>query len=656
MDCACGPDPAPDPVAMKSSQTTSAPPHARRYPIGVEIIRNDDGVTETHARVWAPGRRSVELVTSDDGGGSSDSALDPEGDGYFSGLVGNLGAGTLYRFRLDGGDAFPDPMSRFQPEGPHGPSMLVDATGYEWSDRDWGGVAIDGQVIYEMHVGTFTKAGTFRAAIERLPDLVDVGITVLEIMPVADFAGQFGWGYDGVNLFAPSRLYGTPDDLRALVDAAHRLELGVILDVVYNHLGPDGNYLTQFTPRYMAEKATEWGNALNFDGENSGPVREYFLTNARYWIEEFHFDGLRLDATQQIFDTSTPNIMAEVAAAVRDSARGRKTIVVGENEPQRASLVRPVRVGGCALDALWNDDFHHSARVAATGRDEAYFSGYTGGAQELLSAAKYGFLYQGEWYAWQHQRRGEPAFDLTPAQWVIFIENHDQIANSGAGRRFHQETSPGRARTLTALLLLLPMTPMLFQGQEFAASSPFLYFADHHPDLAKLVRDGRSKFCAQFPSIAAPDAAPAVADPADTWTFIRCKLDWAERKSHAHALHLHRDLLRLRREDATIRARKPRGLDGAVLSDRAFVLRFFGEANDDRLLVVNLGSRIRAESIAEPLLAPPWRKRWTTIFSTESMKYGGWGTPPLETLDSGWQIPAECAALLAPTDDETTSR
>jgi len=428
----------------------------------------------------------------------------------------------------------------------------------------------------------------------------------------------------------------------------------VILDVVYNHLGPDGNYITQFSPRYVSEQATEWGNALNFDGDDSAPVREYFLTNARYWIEEFHFDGLRLDATQQIFDSSDPHILTEIGATVRDAARGRKTIVVAENEPQCSSLVRPVRDGGSALDALWNDDLHHTARVAVTGRVEAYFTGYTGNAQELVSAAKYGFLYQGQWYEWQKHRRGEPSLDLQPSQWVIFTDNHDQIANTGAGRRLHQETSPGRARTLTALLLLLPSTPMLFQGQEFASSSPFLYFADHNPELAQLVREGRTKFISQFPSIASPDGTSTASDPADPWTFVRCKLDWAERKTNAHALDLHRDLLRLRREDPTLRVRKRRSLDGAVLNERAFVLRFFGSEDDDRLLIVNFGNRLQADSIAEPLLAPPWLKRWETVFSTESMKYGGWGTPPIETLDAGWQIPAESAALLAPIDDDET--
>lgn len=581
--------------------------------------------------------------------------LRDEGNGYFSGDLREVSAGTTYRFRLDGGDAFPDPASRYQPEGPHGPSVVVDHESYEWGDRDWKGVTIDGQVIYELHVGTFTKEGTFRSAIERLPDLVDVGVTVIEIMPIADFPGRFGWGYDGVNLFAPSRLYGTPDDLRGLVDAAHRLDLGVILDVVYNHFGPDGNYLPEFSSHYFNDRPTEWGASLNFDGENCGPVREFFIANARYWIEEFHFDGLRLDATQQIFDTSPTNIIAEVAAAVRAAAGARATILVAENEPQESVLVRSTDEGGYGLDAVWNDDFHHSVRVAATGRCEAYFSGYRGSAQELLSAAKYGYLYQGEWYAWQSQRRGTPALDLPACRFVVFIQNHDQVANSGAGNRIHEETSPGRYRALTTLCLLMPQTPMLFQGQEFAATSPFLYFADHREELAKLVFEGRAKFVTQFPSLAAVDERVRIDDPADPETFIRCKLDWSERQKHKAALDLHRDLLRIRREDRVLCAPRRR-LDGIVLNEHALILRWFGDGGDDRLLVVNLGARLHAEPLADPLVVAPNRKPWRMVFSTESVEYGGWGAPPLETTNDGWWIPAESAALLASTHDTTTSR
>jgi maltooligosyltrehalose trehalohydrolase len=637
---------------MALSPSTIARTEARRYPIGVEVVRRPDGTAGAHARVWAPQTKAVEVVTYDDATIVSTSPLSPEGNGYHSGAVENAQAGTLYRLRLAPDEPYPDPASRYQPEGPHGPSMIVDATMYDWADDHWRGASLPGQVIYELHIGTFTAAGTFRSAIDRLPDLVDIGVTVIEVMPLADFAGRFGWGYDGVNLYAPSRLYGTPDDLRALIDAAHRLELAVILDVVYNHFGPDGNYLTRFAPRYFSGGNTDWGEAINYDGADAAPVREYFITNARYWIEEFHFDGLRLDATQQIYDSTSPNILAEISAAVRAAAGDKRTIVVGENEPQNVRLLDPAASGGSGLDGLWNDDFHHSAHVAATGRSEAYYEGYRGTAQEFVSAAKYGFLYQGQWYGWQKGRRGTPSVDVHPSRLITFTQNHDQIANSGAGRRLHQETSPGRFRALTALTLLLPQTPMLFQGQEFAASSPFLYFADHSAELATLVRDGRLRFLAQFPSIEAREGAAAIADPVDPSTFLRCKLDWAERRVNVQAVDLHRDLLRLRREDAVLRAPRLRGVDGAVINDHAFMIRFFGGADGDRLLLVNLGARLQADPIPEPLLAPPRGDRWRTVFGTESPKYGGWGTPPIETDTDGWWLPAESATLLS-TESET---
>jgi maltooligosyltrehalose trehalohydrolase len=635
-------------MPSSTSKPTGLPLSIRRYPIGVEFLHRSSGPPQGHARVWAPECRLVELVTKDDSGAAIDSPLDSEGNGYFSGFIQNVLPGTKYRFRLDNGDAFPDPASRFQPEGPHGPSVMIDPTTFVWHDDGWQGIHLADQVLYELHVGTFTREGTFAAAIDRLGDLSDVGVTTIEVMPVGEFPGRFGWGYDGVNLFAPSHLYGTPDDFRAFVDAAHQTGLGVILDVVYNHLGPDGNYLPRFSSRYLSGKRTEWGDALNFDGEDSAPVREFFTTNARYWIEEFHLDGLRLDATQQIFDQSSPHIIADVAAAVRAAAGDKATIVVGENEPQDVMLLRPREEGGCALDGLWNDDFHHSAWVAATGRAEAYYCGYHGSPQEFISAAKYGFLFQGEWYAWQHDRRGTPALDVSPERLIVFTQNHDQVANTARGHRVHRETSPARCRALAALLLLPPQTPMLFQGQEFAASSPFLYFADHKPELARLVRQGRAEFVSQFASIGSEPAEARVPDPSDIETFRRCKLDWSERSSHREAVALHRDLIRLRREDATLSRRTAGQLDGAVLADHAFALRFFGVGGDDRLLIVNLGPRLRPETIPEPLLAPPANRCWTMCFSTESPEYGGWGTPHVETERHGWWIPAESAVLLRP--------
>ena len=360
--------------------------------------------------------------------------------------------------------------------------------------------------------------------------------------------------------------------------------------MVYNHIGPDGNYLKQFAADYFTDRyQNEWGEALNFDGPHSEPVREFFLANAAYWIEEFHLDGLRLDATQQIFDESPEHILAAISRRVREAACGRSTLIVGENEVQHVKLVRARELGGYGIDGLWNDDFHHSAMVALTGHNEAYYTDYRGDPQELVAAAKWGFLYQGQYYSWQKKRRGTPALDQPPARFITFLQNHDQVANSGRGLRCHLLTSPGRYKAMTAFLLLAPGTPMLFQGQEFAASSPFLFFADHNPDLAKLVRRGRAEFLSQFRSLARPEMQACLADPADPDTFERCKLDFAERQTHAEIYAVHRDLLRLRREDPAFRAERLHGVDGAVLGPEAFVLRYFAEDGNDRLLLVNLG-------------------------------------------------------------------
>ena len=617
--------------------------HQRSLPVGAEV-QPGAGV---HFRVWAPGSSKVTLLLSDHED-LADARLCPlvrEEDGYWSVAVGDASTGMFYRYQLDDG-AFPDIASRFQPNGPHGSSQIIDPMAYRWSDLGWGGVRPEGQIIYEMHIGTFTKAGTWEAAAERLPHLAELGVTLLEILPVADFPGQFGWGYDGVNLFAPTRLYGTPDDFRSFVDRAHALGLGVILDVVYNHAGPDGNYMRSYAPQYFSERyVTEWGEALNFDGEGHGAVRELFVANAGYWIEEFHLDGLRLDATQMILDASPTHIIAEVSARVREAAKGRGTYIVGENEPQDARLIRKLEQGGHGLDALWNDDFHHSAIVALTGRNEAYYTDYNGRPQEFISSAKWGFIYQGQHYQWQQKRRGTPTLNFVPANFVHFLQNHDQIANSLLGHRIHTVSSPARLRALTALLLLGPATPMLFQGQEFASSAPFLYFADHVPELAKLVAKGREEFLRQFPSIASADAHSLIPNPESEETFLRCKLDFEDSERNALVLAMHRDLIRIRKTDLLL-GRAVRGsYDGAVLSESAFVLRYFGSDSDDRLLVVNLGARVHCSPAPEPLLAPPSECEWEIHWSSEDPIYGGGGTPPLDGPDN-WQIPAEAAVLL----------
>src|SRR5438477_437446 len=376
----------------------------RRYPIGAELV----GEKQTDFRVWAPKAQQVDVVLEGTAGAKPHfCSLTAEPGGYFSGATDAV-PGARYRFRVNGAENFyPDPASRFQPDGPHGSSCIVDPTQFRWSDADWPGLKLKGQIFYEMHIGTFTSEGTWRGAAEQLAELARIGITVIEMMPVADFPGRFGWGYDGVNLFAPTRLYGRPDDLRRFVNEAHAAGIGVILDVVYNHFGPDGNYLRAFSPAYFSDRyKNEWGEALNFDGADAGPVREFFLANAAYWIDEFHLDGLRLDATQQIFDSSPENIMAAIGRHVRVAARGRNTLIVAENETQHTKLVRPAERGGYGLDALWNDDFHHSAQVALTGNNQAYYTDYLGTPQELISAAKWGYLFQGQHYSWQKKRRG----------------------------------------------------------------------------------------------------------------------------------------------------------------------------------------------------------------------------------------------------------
>jgi maltooligosyltrehalose trehalohydrolase len=627
---------------MRLDQTLPKAAPRRRLPIGAEV-QPGGGV---HFRVWAPRARRVEVVVEGErerkAGGRRATRLGPEADGCFFGAVDDAREGTRYRYRLDGaGELRPDPASRFQPEGPHGPSEVVDPGRFRWTDRDWPGVRLEGQVVYEMHVGTFTLEGTWDAARRELPELARAGITVIELMPVADFAGRFGWGYDGVNLYAPTRLYGCPDDFRQFVDDAHRLGLGVILDVVYNHLGAEGCYLEPFSERYFSRRhMTDWGRALNFDDEDAGPVREFVVANAGYWIDEFHLDGLRLDATQDIHDSSAEHVLAAVSRRAREAAPGRPILLVAENEPQQAHLVMPPTEGGYGLDALWNDDFHHTAMVALTGRREAYYRDYLGTPQELISAVKRGFLYQGQRYSWQDQSRGTPVLALAPARFVTFLQNHDQIANSLHGRRVHVLTSPGRYRAMTALWLLAPGTPMLFQGQEFAASSPFLYFADLHPELRETVRRGRADFLRQFPSLAQPD----LPDPADPRTFERSKLDRSERESHAEALHLHRDLLRLRRDDPVFRGQRPGGLDGAVLGPAVFVLRLFGQADGDRLVLVNLGPDWPLEPAPEPLLAPPARARWELVWSSEAPRYGGSGVAAVAP-DGGGTVAGESAMV-----------
>lgn len=636
------------PTAQEDPQRRRQIP--RRFPIGAEC----DAGGLTDFRVWAPSASTVDLVlggsdavghAAQTGVGALVNAMRREAGGYWS-CTCDCPAGSRYRFRLDGAGLYPDPASRFQPLGPHGPSEVVDSFAYRWQDDQWPGLHLQGQVLYEIHLGTFTSEGSFNAAARDLPRLRSLGVTCVELMPIADFPGAFGWGYDGVNLFAPSRLYGRPEDLRSFVDEAHGLGLGVLLDVVYNHLGLEGNYALAFSPGYETDRyENEWGKSINFDGPDSGPVREFFLTNACYWLREFHFDGFRLDATHAINDSSEEHILAALVARARRETT-KPILIIAENEAQRSETLA-VPPEGWGVDALWNDDFHHSCWVALSGHSPGYYSSYQGTPQEFLSAAKWSYLYQGQYDRWRGGRRGTPTRGIPRPRFVHYLDNHDQVANSARGKRAHSLGSPSRFRALAALLLLLPQTPLLFQGQEFGSESPFLFFADHEPVLAAEVRRGRQQLMAKFTALGGEEVTVPPPDPGDPRTFERCKLEEGPIRQEGPIWRLHTDLLALRKSDRTLSGQAADGLEGAVLGATALAVRFFSSEADDRLLLVNLGADLVAEPAAEPLLAPPPGTEWLQLWSSEAPEYGGGGASfPGER--QRWFLPGEAAVLLGP--------
>ena len=630
---------------------------ANREPLCTSFVGAIRSGDETRFRVWAPDARRVEVVVESPKAATLE--LERGADGYFTGGDARIPVGALYKYRVDGAGPWPDPCSRYQPQGPHGPSMVSDADAYRWSDSAWRGARMQGQVIYELHVGAFTPEGTFDAAADKLRYLRDLGVTMIEIMPLAECPGRWNWGYDGVQLFAPYHVYGAADAFKRFIDRAHTHGLAVILDVVYNHLGPDGNYLKCFSPHYFSKRyKTDWGEALNFDAEWSHGARDLVIHNVRYWIREFHLDGFRLDATQSIFDESERHIIAELVDEARAAARPRDIVVIAENEPQRSEHLLPPAQGGFGLDAMWNDDFHHAAKVALTGSRDGYFSDYTGRAQEFLSCIRHGFLYQGQWYEWQKQPRGAGARGLTPWSSVVFIQNHDQVGNTFIGDRVHSTTAPARYRALTALMLLAPQTPFLFMGQEFASSRRFMFFADHDGALGRLVHEGRREFLRQFRAYADPAAQALIADPGGEAAFVDSKLDWSEAQRHAHALLFHRELLQLRARDPVISQQRRDVLEGATLSEHALVLRWFDDVHGDRLLVVNLDRELTLTPAPEPLLAPRRHCAWRLQWSSEDPGYGGHGkTAPVEADGRGpWRIPGQCTSLLVSEENVRRKR
>jgi maltooligosyltrehalose trehalohydrolase len=535
-------------------------------------------------RVWAPDVRSLALVLYG-GKAAGRHPLARMDGGVYETWVRGAAAGDRYAYRIDDEQELPDPASRFQPDGVHGPSQIVDPSAFTWTDAAFRIRQRQDLIVYELHVGTFTPEGTFAGVESRLPYLRDLGITALELMPVADFAGTRNWGYDGVALFAPSRTYGTPDDLRRLVDAAHGHGLAVILDVVYNHLGPEGAYLPRFARRYLTDKhQTPWGGAVNVDDEGSQFVRRFIIENAVHWVREYHLDGLRLDATHSLVDDTRPHIVHELAAAVR-AAAGREIIIHAEDHRNLATLVQPVAQGGWGLDGVWADDFHHVVRRMVAGDAHSYFADFEGSIDELARIIRQGWLYTGQHSKYMNEKRGTEPSDVPMLASVVCLQNHDQVGNRATGDRLHHDVPADRWRAASVVLLTTPMTPLLFMGQEWAASSPFQYFTDLEPGLGRLVTEGRRREFAGFPAFSDPAQRERIPDPQAAATFENSRLNWAEQSAPAHArsLALYRALIALRRDhEALAGDRATHG--AAVASGEGVVLRRAGR--DDTFWIV----------------------------------------------------------------------
>jgi maltooligosyltrehalose trehalohydrolase len=516
-------------------------------PFGAEI--RDDGTTRFC--LWAPKASSVAVQFKDRQRALPMSRGD---EGWFE-LTTEARAGAQYSFKIDDKQLVPDPASRFQPSGVHGPSEVIDPFAYDWQHSSWKGRPWDEAIVYELHVGTFSPHGTFAGVEAKLDYLVELGVTAVELMPLASFPGVRKWGYDGVLSYAPSRPYGRPHDLKRLIDSAHAKNLMVFLDVVYNHFGPEGNYLGLYAPDFFTERhKTPWGQAINFDGPNSRPVRDFYIHNALYWLEEYHFDGLRFDAVHAIVDDSRPDILSELAEKVRTKFVDERHVhLVLENDKNAArSLCANTQPRSSCYNAQWNDDIHHAAHVLVTGEADGYYSDYAKDpVRQLGRCLAEGFSFQGEPSAFRDgANRGEPSRDLPPTCFVSFLQNHDQIGNRALGVRITQLADAEMVKVAMAILLLAPSPPLLFMGEEFAAASPFLFFCDFGPELAAKVTEGRRSEFARFEQFNSPQAQAQIPDPNATETFLRSKLDWdsVAQEPHHNWLEFYRNVLQCRFE------------------------------------------------------------------------------------------------------------
>ncbi len=496
--------------------------------------------------VWAPRARTVAVKIGD-----AQHPMEPSERGWWTASVEEAGPGSDYCFVLDGEHPVPDPRSEWQPQGIHGPSRIVDHSAFGWTDRNWQAKPLSSAIVYELHVGTFTPLGTFQSAIERLDYLLDLGITHIELMPVNEFSGPWGWGYDGVDLFAPHSGYGTPDDLKRLVNACHAKGLAVLLDVVYNHFGPVGNYLNRFGPYFTEAYHTPWGAAVNLDHKSSFEVRRFFSDNALMWLRDYHFDGLRLDAVHAFIDRSAFHFLEHLSREVDalSSQLGKYLVLIAESDLNDPRIVTSREANGYGLDAQWSDDFHHALHVVLTGERSGYYQDF-GSFSQLAKALRHAYIYDGIYSGYRGRLHGRPAIGLSGHHFLGYAQNHDQIGNRAQGERLCHLVSPGRQKIAAALVLISPFVPMLFQGEEFGASSPFLYFSQHEdPDLSHKVSEGRRREFEDFGWN--PEEVP---DPQDPVTFERSKLRWDEVREEPHAslLDWHKKLIALRRSTSAL--------------------------------------------------------------------------------------------------------
>jgi maltooligosyltrehalose trehalohydrolase len=555
------------------------------------------GPSGTTFTLWAPSVNAVELELIDSG---DRIPMQQGADGVYSLVTDRAPAGTRYKFRVDGEHSFPDPASRFQPEGVHGPSVVVDSVGFKWTDGDWRGITLSEMVIYELHIGTFSPEGSFDGVIDRLEYLQELGINTIELMPVADFPGDRNWGYDHAALFAPSRAYGRPDDLRRLVDKAHSLGMAVLLDVIYNHFGPDGAYAAAFAPFFTKKHDTPWGLAVNLDDKGSEGVRRYFIDNALYWMQEFHFDGLRLDATDALIDDSETHFLEELRSEVDSIGFGPRRILIAEDHRNLNMVLKPLRDGGYGMDGVWADDLHHLLRHQTAGDTEAYYSDYIGTTtHDIARTIERGWFFDGVNTPSSDREPGTDPTGLRPEQFVVCIQNHDQIGNRPFGDRLTEDIDLPMYRALSALLLFLPQTPLLFMGQEWAASSPFLFFTDHNEELGRAVTKGRRNEFKGFKGFSTEE----VPDPQSTETFERSRLNWSElgKEPHSGTLSLYRDLIELRRN-----------LGGTISA----------EAIDDSIIRLKRGSHELVVCLGEKRSCVATVGK-TLRMHTEAARYGG---------------------------------